>query len=77
MNYGSSRDMMFMESAAAIQALAPGVNAGMQVGRPVFGERMTWALGLFTNAAGGQRLWRGDQRLWACRGPADGIADLS
>ena len=51
-NYGSSRDMMFMESASAIQALAPGVNAGVQLGRPVFGERMTWALGLFTDAAG-------------------------
>jgi phosphate-selective porin OprO/OprP len=51
-NYGSSRDMMFMESAAAVQALAPGVNAGVQVGQPVFKERMTWALGLFTDAAG-------------------------
>jgi phosphate-selective porin OprO/OprP len=51
-NYGSSRDMMFMESATPLQALAPGVNAGFQVGRPVLDERMTWALGLFTDSVG-------------------------
>lgn len=51
-NYGSSRDMMFMEAASSVTALAPGVNAGAQVGQPVFNERMTWALGLFTDAAG-------------------------
>lgn len=47
-NYGSSWDTMFMESAAPIQALAPGVEAGLQFGRPVVGQRMTWAAGLFT-----------------------------
>jgi phosphate-selective porin OprO/OprP len=51
-NYGSSRDLMFMESASPVTALAPGVNAGMQVGKPVFGERMTWALGFFTDGVG-------------------------
>ncbi len=51
-NYGSSRDMMFMESAAPVAALAPGVNAGMQVGHPVFDQNMTWALGLFTDGVG-------------------------
>ena len=51
-NYGSSRDMMFMESASPLEALAPGVNAGVQVGQPVFGQRVTWALGLFTDAVG-------------------------
>ena len=51
-NYGSSRDMLFMESATPLQALAPGVNAGVQVGRPVLGERMTWAFGLFTDSVG-------------------------
>jgi phosphate-selective porin OprO/OprP len=51
-NYGSSRDMTFMEPASPLEALAPGVNAGLQVGRPLFSERMTWALGLFTDAAG-------------------------
>ncbi|MFN0067777.1 MAG: OprO/OprP family phosphate-selective porin [Limisphaerales bacterium] len=51
-NYGSSRDMMFMEAASPLQALAPGVNAGFQVGRPVAEERMTWAAGLFTDSVG-------------------------
>ncbi len=51
-NYGSSRDMMFMEAPSPVTALAPGVNAGVQVGKPVFKERMTWALGMFTDAAG-------------------------
>ncbi|HMO66767.1 MAG TPA: porin, partial [Verrucomicrobiota bacterium] len=40
-NSGSSRDMLFMEAATPLQALAPGVNAGFQVGRPVADERMT------------------------------------
>ncbi|MHB9006619.1 MAG: porin [Limisphaerales bacterium] len=44
--------MMFMEPASVLQAIAPGVNAGLQVGRPVFADRLTWALGLFTDAAG-------------------------
>jgi len=51
-NYGSSRDMVLMESATPLQALAPGVNAGIQVGRPVLDKRMTWALGLFTDSVG-------------------------
>jgi hypothetical protein len=41
-----------MEPAAAIQALAPGVNAGLQIGRPVFDQRATWKLGLFTDGMG-------------------------
>jgi phosphate-selective porin OprO and OprP len=48
----STRDIPFMEPAAPMQALAPGVNAGMQIGRPVFNERATWALGLFTAGVG-------------------------
>ena len=51
-NYGSSRDQLFMEPSTALQALAPGVNAGVQVGQPVAGERMTWAFGLFTDSVG-------------------------
>jgi phosphate-selective porin OprO/OprP len=51
-NFGSSRDMTFMEAASVVQALAPGVNAGLQLGRPVFRERMTWAVGLFTDSVG-------------------------
>ena len=48
----SSRDVTFMESAAPVQALAPGVNAGIQIGRPVFDRRATWAMGLFTDGLG-------------------------
>lgn len=51
-NVGSSRDMMFMESAAPLQALGPGVEAGFQVGRPILQRRMTWAFGLFTDGVG-------------------------
>jgi phosphate-selective porin OprO and OprP len=45
----STRDISFMEPAAPLQALAPGVNAGLQFGRPVFNQRATWALGFFTD----------------------------
>lgn len=48
----STRDIAFMEPSAPMQALAPGVNAGVQIGRPVFNERATWALGLFTDGVG-------------------------
>jgi phosphate-selective porin OprO/OprP len=48
----SSRDLMFMEPAAPLQALAPGNEFGIQIGRPVFDERATWVLGIFGN---GQR----------------------
>jgi phosphate-selective porin OprO/OprP len=43
----------FMEPAAPLQALAPGTEAGIQWGKPVFGERATWQLGIFANGAGG------------------------
>jgi hypothetical protein len=52
-NYQSSRDIMFMEPASPVLALAPGINTGVQVGQPVLDERMTWALGLFTKGAAG------------------------
>ena len=48
----SSRDITFMEPAAPLQALAPGVNAGIQIGRPVLNQRATWRLGLFTDGVG-------------------------
>ena len=48
----STRDIPFMEPAAPMQALAPGVNAGLQIGHPVFHERATWTLGLFTGGVG-------------------------
>lgn len=49
---GSSWAITFMEPAAPLQALAPGTEAGIQVGRPVFDSRATWRLGLFANGAG-------------------------
>ena len=48
----SSRDITFMEVAAPLEALAPGVNAGIQIGQPVLDQRATWKLGLFTDGVG-------------------------
>jgi phosphate-selective porin OprO/OprP len=48
----SSRDILFMEPAAPLQALAPGNLAGVQIGSPIFDQRMTWALGLFAQGTG-------------------------
>jgi phosphate-selective porin OprO/OprP len=48
----SSRDVTFMEEASPLEALAPGVNAGIQIGKPIFGERATWRMGVFTSGAG-------------------------
>lgn len=50
-NYTSTRDIRFMEPAAPVTALSPGVNAGLQFGRGVLDERMTWTAGFF--GAGG------------------------
>ena len=49
----SSWAITFMEPAAPLQALAPGTEAGIQVGRPVLDGRATWRLGLFANGVGG------------------------
>jgi phosphate-selective porin OprO and OprP len=43
----SSRDLSFMEPATVLQAIAPGNEAGIQIGHPVFDKRGTWALGIF------------------------------
>ncbi len=48
----SSRDITFMEPAAPLQAIAPGVEVGGQFGRPFLDERATWAFGLFAPGAG-------------------------
>jgi len=42
-----SRYISFMEPASVLQALAPGNEAGIQIGQPVFQKRATWALGIF------------------------------
>ena len=51
-NITSSRDISFMEPAAPLQSMAPGIEAGAQIGKPVFHQRATWALGLFAPGAG-------------------------
>jgi phosphate-selective porin OprO/OprP len=43
----SSRDLTFMEPATVLQALAPGNEAGIQIGQPVLAGRATWTLGIF------------------------------
>jgi phosphate-selective porin OprO/OprP len=43
----SSRDLSFMEPASVLQALAPGNEAGIQIGQPVLNKRGTWTLGIF------------------------------
>lgn len=48
----SSRDITFMEPASPLQALAPGVNAGLQMSQPVLHDRATWTLGFFTDGVG-------------------------
>ena len=48
----SSRDIEFMEPAAPLQGIAPGIEAGAQIGRAVFHQRATWAFGLFAPGAG-------------------------
>ncbi len=48
----SSRDVVLMEMAAPVQALAPGVDAGLQASRPFFGKRMTWTAGVFLQGVG-------------------------
>lgn len=48
----SSWAITFMEPAAPLQALAPGTEAGIQIGQPVLDKRATWCLGLFASGAG-------------------------
>lgn len=47
-NTTPSFSLVTMESASPITALAPGANAGVQVGQPVLKGRMSWTLGAFT-----------------------------
>lgn len=47
---GSSRDATFMEWGTPVQALAPAISAGWQLGRPAFDERATWTLGQFAQS---------------------------
>lgn len=47
-NSASSREATFMEWSSAVEALGPRISLGGQFSRPVFGERGTWSLGVFT-----------------------------
>jgi phosphate-selective porin OprO/OprP len=47
-----SRFDPYMEYAAPIQALAPGSDAGIQLGRAIVHDRMTWHFGLFGDGLG-------------------------
>jgi phosphate-selective porin OprO/OprP len=50
----SSWNIPFMEPAAPLQALVPGSQPGVQIGRPYLGGRGTWALGLYASAVSGE-----------------------
>jgi len=43
----SSRDLVFMERAAPVNALAPNFSFGVQFGAPALNDRMTWHLGWY------------------------------
>ena len=45
----SSRYLTFMERSLPIEAFAPERNTGVLIGNHILGERMTWALGGFTD----------------------------
>jgi phosphate-selective porin len=76
-NYESSRDIIFMEAASPVTALAPGINAGVQVGQPVFDQRATWALGLFTDGVGvGTDFGEATKGFQSRRRAVDGLAVL-
>ncbi len=47
-----SRFDTYMEYAAPLQALAPGSDAGLQVGGPILNQRMTWNFGVFGDGVG-------------------------
>ena len=48
----SSREATFMEWSSAVEALGPRISIGGQFSRPVFRERATWSLGVFTQSLG-------------------------
>jgi phosphate-selective porin len=47
-NSMTSFSVNFMERSTPVTALAPGRNLGIEIGRPVLHDRMTWTLGVFT-----------------------------
>ena len=65
----SSRDITFMEPSSPLQAIAPGIEAGAQIGQPVFHDRATWALGLFVPGAGGIEYGNDSRNFGSAVGP--------
>jgi phosphate-selective porin OprO/OprP len=55
-------DLTFLERSTADEAFAPAFNTGMMFWNPVFGERATWAAGLFreSNDVGGTDVGDGE-----------------
>lgn len=46
----SSKNIAFLERSLPVSAFAPGHNFGLMLHDPLFEERMTWAVGAFTNS---------------------------
>ena len=69
----SSWDISLMEPAAPLQAMAPGVEAGVQVGTPFAGERATFHLGLFGPGAGPSEYGNASERLGSLIGRVTGL----
>ena len=69
----SSWDIPLMEPAAPLQAMAPGVEAGVQVGKPFDGERATFHLGVFGPGAGPSEYGNASERLGSLIGRVTGL----
>jgi phosphate-selective porin OprO/OprP len=64
-----------METAAPLQSIAPGIEAGAQIGRPVFDQRATWALGLFAPGAGAREYGNASQDFGSLAGRLTWLPD--
>ena len=69
----SSWDIPLMEPAAPLQAIAPGIEAGVQVGKPFDGERATFQLGVFGPGAGPSEYGNASERYGSLIGRLTGL----
>ena len=69
----SSWDIPLMEPAAPLQAIAPGIGAGFQVGKPVDGERATFQMGIFGPGAGTSEYGNASKRFGSFIGRVTGL----
>ncbi len=69
----SSWDIPLMEPAAPLQAIAPGIEAGFQVGKPFDGERATFQLGIFGPGAGTSEYGNASKRFGSFIGRVTGL----